>query len=112
LWIFRLWLCEEEGHIKRGRFSEGQIIAALKGNEAGAGVDELCREHGISSVTFYAWRKEFGGMEASDTKRLCALEGESGKLKRIVAEQMLDMAATKEFLQTLVNPWRIVGLAR
>ena len=85
--------------MKRRRFSDEQVIAMLKENEAGAGVDELCRRHGISSATFYAWRKKFGGMEASDAKRLRELEAENAKLKRIVAEQMLDMTAMKELLQ-------------
>jgi putative transposase len=85
--------------MKRSRFSDEQIIAALKENEAGARVDELCRRHGISSGTFYAWRKKFGGMEASDARRLRELESENAKLKRIVAEQMLDMTAMKELLQ-------------
>lgn len=85
--------------MKRSRFSDEQIISALKENEAGARVDELCRRHGISSATFYAWRKRFGGMEASDAKRLRELETENSKLKRIVAEQMLDMTAMKELLQ-------------
>jgi putative transposase len=85
--------------MKRRRFSDEQIIASLKENEAGARVDELCRRHGISSATFYAWRKKFGGMEASDAKRLRELESENAKLKRIVAEQMLDMTAMKELLQ-------------
>ena len=85
--------------MKRSRFSDEQIIAALKENEAGARVDELCRRHGISSATFYAWRKKFGGMEASDARRLRELESENAKLKRIVAEQMLDMTAMKELLQ-------------
>jgi putative transposase len=85
--------------MKRRRFSDEQIIAALKENEAGVRVDELCRRHGISSATFYAWRKKFGGMEASDAKRLRELESENAKLKRIVAEQMLDMTAMKELLQ-------------
>ena len=85
--------------MKRSRFSDERVIAMLKENEAGARVDELCRRHGISSATFYAWRKKFGGMEASDAKRLRELEAENAKLKRIVAEQMLDMTAMKELLQ-------------
>ena len=76
--------------MKRKRFSEEQIIGVLKEHEAGAKVDELCRRHGISSATFYTWRKKFGGMEASDAKRLRALEAENAKLERLVAEQMLD----------------------
>ncbi|MEL6220177.1 MAG: transposase [Pseudomonadota bacterium] len=65
----------------------------------GAKVDELCRRHGISSATFYASRKKFGGMEASDAKKLRDLEAENARLKRIVAGQMLDMSAMKELLQ-------------
>ena len=60
--------------MKRKRFTEEQIIAVLKENEAGAKVDELCRRHGISSATFYTWRKKYGGMDASEAKRLRALE--------------------------------------
>nr|ADI18736.1 transposase and inactivated derivatives [uncultured Rhizobiales bacterium HF4000_32B18] len=85
--------------MKRSRFSDEQIIAIIKENEAGAKVDELCRRHGISSATFYAWRKKLGGMEASDAKKLRDLESENARLKRIVADQMLDMSAMKELLQ-------------
>lgn len=84
--------------MKRRRFSDEQIIAVLKENEAGARVDDLCRRHGISSATFYAWRKKLGGMQASDARRLRELEAENTKLKRIVADQMLDMTAMKELL--------------
>lgn len=84
--------------MKRRRFSDEQIIAVLKENEAGAKVEELCRRHGISGATFYAWRKKFGGMEASDAGRLRALEAENAKLKKLVAEQMLDMTAMRELL--------------
>lgn len=85
--------------MKRKRFTEEQIIAVLKEHEAGAKVDELCRRYGISTATFYAWRKKFGGMEASDAKRLRELEAENARLKRIVADQILDMSAMKELLQ-------------
>ena len=81
--------------MKHKRFSEEKIIGVLKEHEAGAKVDEICRRHGISSATFYTWRKKFSGMEASDAKRLRALEAENAKLKRIVADQMLDMSAMK-----------------
>jgi len=84
--------------MKHGRFSEAQIIAALKENEAGARIDELCRRHGISAATFYAWRKKFGGMEVSDARRLRELEAENVRLKRIVADQLLDMTAMRELL--------------
>ena len=84
--------------MKRKRFSEEQIIAVLKENEAGAKVDDLCRRHAISTATFYAWRRKYGGMNASEAKRLRELESENAKLKRIVADQMLDMSAMKELL--------------
>ena len=89
--------------MKRKRFTEEQIIAVLKENEAGAKVDDLCRRHGISSAAFYTWRKKYGGMDASEAKRLRALEVENAKLKRIVADQMLDMTAMKELL--VKNVW-------
>ena len=84
--------------MKRKRFSEEQIIVVLKENEAGAKIDDLCRRHGISTATFYAWRRKYGGMDASEAKRLRELESENAKLKRIVADQMLDMSAVKELL--------------
>ena len=84
--------------MKRKRYSEERIIGVLKENEAGAKVDDLCRRHGISSATFYAWRRKYGGLEASEAKRLKELEVENAKLKRIVADQMLDMSAMKELL--------------
>ena len=108
--------------MKRSRFSDEQIIAMLKENEAGAKVDDICRRHGVSGATFYGWRKKFGGMERSDAKRLRELDAENAKLKRIgvrrrvshtdwrawsyaavamaaPADQMLDMSAMKELLQ-------------
>ena len=95
--------------MKRSRFSDERIIAVLMENEAGARVDELCRRHGISTATFHAWRKKFGGMEASDAKRPRELEAEDAKLKRIVAEQVLDMSAMKELLGFVA---RIGGVGR
>jgi putative transposase len=89
---------KEDDPMKRSRFTDEQIIAVLKENEAGAKVDEICRRHGISTATFYTWRKKFGGMEASDAKKLRELEAENARLKRIVADQMLDMTAMKELL--------------
>ena len=83
------------GHSK---FSEGQVIAVLKENEAGAKVDDLCRRHGIPPAAFYAWRKRFGGMDVSDAKRLRDLEAENARLKRIVAARMLEASAMKELL--------------
>lgn len=85
--------------MKRSRFSEEKIIGVLKEHEAGAKVDELCRRHGISSATFYTWRRRYAGMEASEAKRLRELEAENAKLKRIVADQMLDMSAMKDLLE-------------
>ncbi len=70
----------------------------LKESEAGAKTDDICRRHGISSATFYTWRKKYGGMDASEAKRLRELEIENAKLKRIVADQMLDMSSMKELL--------------
>jgi putative transposase len=84
--------------MKSKRFSDEQVIGVLKEHEAGAKVDEICRRHAISSATFYAWRKKYAGMEASDARRLRELEAENAKLKRIVADQMLDMSAMKELL--------------
>jgi putative transposase len=84
--------------MKRRRFSDEQLIAVLKENEAGAKVDDLCRRHGISSATFYGWRKKLGGMQASGARRLRELKAENTKLKPIVADQMLDMTAMKELL--------------
>ena len=84
--------------MKRKRFTEEQIINVLKESEAGAKTDDICRRHGISAATFYTWRKKYGGMDASEAKRLRALESENAKLKRIVADQILDMSAMKELL--------------
>ena len=84
--------------MKRKRCTEEQIIGVLKESEAGAKTDDICRRHGISSATFYTWRKKYGGMDASEAKRLRELEIENAKLKRIVADQMLDMSSLKELL--------------
>lgn len=84
--------------MKRKRFSEEKIIGVLKEHEAGAKVDDICRRHGISTATFYTRRKKYGGMDASEAKRLRELEAENAKLKRIVADQILDMTAMKELL--------------
>ena len=80
------------------RFTEEQIIAILGEAEAGATGKEVCRRHGISENTFYRWKSKFGGMSVSDAKRLRALEMENAKLKKLLAESMLDAAALKELL--------------
>jgi putative transposase len=82
--------------LKSSRFSEEQIIGILKQSEAGAKTSDLCRQHGISAATFYAWRSKYGGMEVSEAKRLKQLEEENAKLKRIVAEQALDITMLKD----------------
>ena len=82
--------------MKRSRFSEEQIIAILREQEAGAKTVEVCRKHGISDATFYKWKSKYGGLEASDAKRLKALEEENRRLKRLLAETMLDNAALKD----------------
>lgn len=84
--------------MKKQRFSEEQIIAVLKEQEAGAKAADLCRKHGISEATFYNWKAKYGGMEVSEAKRLKALEDENAKLKKLLAEQMLDAAALRELL--------------
>lgn len=82
--------------MKRSRFSEEQIIGILKQAEAGIKVQELCRQNGISDATFYKWRAKFGGMEVSEAKRLRQLEEENARLKKLVAEQALDIAMLKD----------------
>ena len=84
--------------MKRSRFSEEQIIGILKEHQAGMSAGDLCRRHGISDATFYTWRKKYGGMDVSDAKRLKALEAENEKLKKMLAEQMMDVATLKEML--------------
>ena len=84
--------------MKRKQFSEEQIIGILKEAEAGAVVTELCRKHGLSGATYYAWKAKYGGLEVSDAKRLRALEDENAKLKRLLAEGMLDNAGLKDLV--------------
>lgn len=84
--------------MKNSRFSEEQIIGILKQSEVGVKTADLCRQHGISAATFYAWRSKYGGMEVSEAKRLKQIEEENGKLKRIVADQALDITMLKDLL--------------
>jgi putative transposase len=84
--------------MRKSRFSEEQIIGILKEQQAGLPVTELCRKHGISDATFYTWRSKYGGLEISEAKRLKTLEEENRKLKKLLAEQMLDAATLREML--------------
>ena len=81
--------------MKKSRFTEEQIIGFLKQADAGMPVKELCRKGGFSDATFYKWRAKYGGMDASDVKRLKELEGENAKLKKLLAEAHLDIHALK-----------------
>jgi len=82
--------------MKRSRFNEEQIIAILQEQEAGAKTADVCRKHGISGATFYKWKGKFGGMDVSDARRLKALEDENSRLKKLLAEAMLDNAMLKD----------------
>jgi putative transposase len=84
--------------MKRSRFTEEQIIGVLKEHELGAKTADLCRKHGVSEATFYNWKSKFGGMDVSEARRLKALEDENRKLKKLLAESMLDNAALKDLL--------------
>ena len=84
--------------MKRSRFSEEQIIGVLKEHQAWMSAVDLCREHGISDATFYKWRSKYGGMEVSDARKLRALEAENAKLKKLLAESVMDVSTLKEML--------------
>ena len=84
--------------MKRSRFTEEQIIGVLKEHEAGAKTADLTRRHGVSEPTLYNWKAKYGGMDGSEAKRLKQLEDENAKLKKLLAEQMLDVAALRELL--------------
>jgi putative transposase len=91
--------------MKRNRFTEEQIIGILKEHEAGISVADLCRTHGVSDATVYKWKAKFGGMDVSEAKRLKGLEDENGRLKRLLADAMLDNAALKDLLgKCMVRP--------
>jgi putative transposase len=84
--------------MKGSRFSEEQIIGILKEHEAGASTSEVCRRHGISDATFYKWKARYGGLEVSEARRLKSLEDENRRLKKLLAEAMLDNSALKDLL--------------
>ncbi len=81
--------------MKKSRFTETQIVAILKEHEAGVATKDLCRRHGVSPATFYSWKSKFGGMEVSDVAKMKALEDENRRLKRIVADQALNIDVLK-----------------
>ena len=82
--------------VRKGRFSEEQIVSILKQGEAGIKTKDLCRQHGISTGTYYAWKAKYGGLEVSEAQRLMQLEEENRKLKRIVADQALDLVMLRD----------------
>jgi putative transposase len=84
--------------MKRSRFTEDQIIGILKEHEAGVAVADLCRKHGVSNASIYKWKAKYGGMDVSEARKLRALEDENAKLKRLLADAMLDNSALKDLL--------------
>ena len=82
--------------MRQSRFKEEQIIAVLREQESGVATAEVCRKHGISSATFFKWKAKYGGMDVSDARKLKALEDENAKLKKLLAEAMLDNAMLKD----------------
>lgn len=95
--------------MKRSRFTEEQIIAMIKEQEAGMPTAEVCRKHGVSSASFYKYKAKYGGMDVSDARKLKALEDENAKLKKLLAEQMLDNAILKDVAAKNGNARREAG---
>jgi putative transposase len=99
---------DKDQSMKRNRFLDEQIIGILKEHEAGVSVADLCRKHGVSDASIYKWKAKFGGMDVSEAKRLRTLEDENTRLKRLLADAMLDSAALKDLLGTHVRKVAVI----
>src|SRR6266480_7862885 len=93
--------------MKKSRYTEEQIIGILKQHEAGVKTADLCREHGVSAATFYAWKSKYGGMEVGEAQRLKQLEDENQRLKHLVADLSLDREALKAVIRKTAGAWRL-----